>query len=545
MPRLGPPVVSSSPSSTNAVVLPWPDFSPIRVDVSDNIDEENVSDTELATISMRSDIGVSPSSTATPAPQAAATAKHSDQETRPVIPCPAMPHYDVAALLQQSWRKAIRVLRANPQLMTRSILCIALRQRPPAYVVQWMLRLNPNAAAVPNQGPTPLFVAVKEECSTAVVETILQAAPLALVARAAGSPYDPLAHAERERSQETDLLALLRRPVSFWFPHDRSPPSVREDDEFKHESTLGIRKRRPSSKNGTTSSSTATVDTGTTIATTDIDQDSSIPGCNRKGKSVNTGESFSSKLEIDGMPQAITPEPPARGPRHHIPSLLHRTRPLGTTPERTRPQQTPSSRSPSTWTSAERQELDNVKFLCLTLLKAHRRMLDTQHEAVNEVPHSLTESERQEFLREIEERQEEQARVCLIALDMKERAITALARRLEDRLTSTESQVSDRNLRSSYAHLYRRLMGLEEEFQTLRRATLSVAYSSSLSADSSQAVFDPDPEHRPPEVSVDSGLGKQDTDEVRSRLSDEEIRGEGSRSCLRPPWAYFRSRTTS
>lgn len=85
------------------------------------------------------------------------------------------------AFAEQQWCKATEMLQSNPNLMTGGIFSLALKHRPPVHIVQFMLQLNPKAASIPDTGPTPLQIAVKYGCNAAVIRTIIEACPFALV----------------------------------------------------------------------------------------------------------------------------------------------------------------------------------------------------------------------------------------------------------------------------------------------------------------------------------------------------------------------------
>ena len=175
-----------------------------------------------------------------------------------------------------------------------------------------------------------------------------------------------------------------------------------------------------------------------------------------------------------------------------------------------------------------------MKYLVLSLLKAHRRLLNQEGNS-SAIAH-MDEAEREALIRIMEKKQQEQSRICLIALDMKEKAIRALARRIENRISSTGDSQLTTQLRSSYMHLYGRFLGLEEELHRLKDQTVGSA---------------------PPEATMQSRLPEQvhlvDNAEtevggtavsVGSVLTDESS-GECSRTCLRPPWQRLRSRHTA
>lgn len=585
---------TSSPPCEDSASIDWPNVSPIQCEQNDeSIDVEVIHDAIVTALSTRSEVGTPQSySYLTPTkvkalpslpPEASTPPRaHHVRIAGPREDPPTSPHYDVALLLQQSWRKAIRVLRANPSLMTRAILSLALKQRPPVYVVDWMLRLNPDAAAAPpsDKSPSPLFVAVQEGCSVAVVETVLRACPKALVSRPSGSKWDPVAMANRERPEEKDLLALLHRPISYWLEagNENDKDYSSPNEEINNWPRLGAQKKK------------------TTVVIPEV------VVSNKKGldqvrqKLVMSPPKASPRLGIEKRETAaliLTPETNKPSQRQAIPSLLHRTRPLGTTlptpspvpplPRTSEASQSyissPASSAQSSWTAAERQEMENIKFLCLALLKAHRRLLETQHQQRDDAPDNkvrssrgspstthLDESERQALLRAMEERQEEQNRICLIALDMKEKSIRALARRLEERLAastttttannnnntnSAESRQLSKQLRSSYVHLYQRFLGLEEELHRLKETAAGVTSSSSSSSqtthDSCRAVFDPPSDAEQPRVvytkSAVAVADEKTLDDTQSLFSSDEERGECSKSCLR--WASFRFHSSS
>ena len=88
----------------------------------------------------------------------------------------------------------------------------------------------------------------------------------------------------------------------------------------------------------------------------------------------------------------------------------------------------------------DRQELDNVKCLCAQVLKGHKRLarqlelFQTQLQEKNESSATKTSSAAaQRVLETLKEEQNKQFRIQLLALDMKERAFDARAKRMEER----------------------------------------------------------------------------------------------------------------
>ena len=111
------------------------------------------------------------------------------------------------------WFKAASVLRADPSLMTSKLLIVALQNKAPLHVIKFFLSVNPKAAGIPKEGPTPLQVAVQYNGSKEVVYELLQACPFALVVTTSAEWLDPLTYARRFRTTETELIALLSRPL--------------------------------------------------------------------------------------------------------------------------------------------------------------------------------------------------------------------------------------------------------------------------------------------------------------------------------------------
>jgi hypothetical protein len=111
------------------------------------------------------------------------------------------------------WMKAAKLLRTDPSLMTGKILITALKNKAPLSVIKFFLSVNPKAAGIPKEGPTPLQVAVQHNASKEVVEELIAACPFALIVTTSAEWLDPLSYARRFRSSEMDLIALLSRPL--------------------------------------------------------------------------------------------------------------------------------------------------------------------------------------------------------------------------------------------------------------------------------------------------------------------------------------------
>ena len=111
------------------------------------------------------------------------------------------------------WFKTTSLLRADPSLMTSKLLIVALKNHAPLHVIKFFLGLNPTAAGIPKEGPTPLQVAVQHNASKEVVKELIQACPFALIVTTSAEWLDPLSYARRFRSTETELIDLLSRPL--------------------------------------------------------------------------------------------------------------------------------------------------------------------------------------------------------------------------------------------------------------------------------------------------------------------------------------------
>lgn len=127
------------------------------------------------------------------------------------------------------WFKAASLLRSDPGLMTNKILILALKNGAPLHVIKFMLAMNPKAAGIPKEGPTALQIAVQHKASIDVVKALIEACPFALVVTTHNEWLDPLTYARRFRSEETELIELLSRPLGKYyaqFCHGLSTPEV-------------------------------------------------------------------------------------------------------------------------------------------------------------------------------------------------------------------------------------------------------------------------------------------------------------------------------
>ena len=118
----------------------------------------------------------------------------------------------------EEWERVKVVLQENPSLMTPQILNLALRNKPPLQVIECMLSVNIRAASLPKRGPTALQCAVRYHASIDVVKCLLKACPFALLASNLDDTEfkDPLECARATRADETELIEILSKPLSFW-----------------------------------------------------------------------------------------------------------------------------------------------------------------------------------------------------------------------------------------------------------------------------------------------------------------------------------------
>jgi hypothetical protein len=288
---------------------------------------------------------------------------------------------------EEHWNRAAAVLSARPSLMTPHILLLVLKNRPPPHVVEFMLSLNPRAADIPPKGPTALQVAVQHNASAAVCRILIKASPLALVATHIGQ--DPLTYAKIWRREETELLQLLSRPLSYWM--SKSPFSL------------------------------ASSPTSTFIEKTQAEL-----------------------TAIDSPPESL--------PKTRHPSAAERN------------------------AGAKDEELDNIKTIARTIVRAQRRQGQALQGHKNHVETSLQDfsswnaQERIKQLNELEKRHAQHFRVQLIALDMKEKAMMARVKSMERRMNKTlELSKQVRAIRERRQDVA--LQRLEQSVDTIRATT--------------------------------------------------------------------------
>jgi hypothetical protein len=158
------------------------------------------------------------------------TFEEDDRATVPTLVTPPSSKVEDASTSRvaaaEQWVQASCVLRDNPSLLTNRVLVQALQNRPPVHVVQFMLSVNPKAASIPKEGPTPLQVAVQHSASIEVVHCLLEACPFALCATNPDHAQDPLSYVKRHRKKDRDMIELLSRPLSYWISERNRDPNA-------------------------------------------------------------------------------------------------------------------------------------------------------------------------------------------------------------------------------------------------------------------------------------------------------------------------------
>lgn len=129
------------------------------------------------------------------------------------------------SLASEEWLKATCVLEKNPPLMTPTILLLALHSKPPLYVINFMLHLNPQAASIPKKGPTALQIAVIRHAAHDVICRLLKACPFALLATTCDLAA-PLELAMMHRHQEPDLIGILSQPLDYWMEQSKRTQKI-------------------------------------------------------------------------------------------------------------------------------------------------------------------------------------------------------------------------------------------------------------------------------------------------------------------------------
>lgn len=309
---------------------------------------------------------------------------------------------------EDQWQRAYNMLHSNPTLMTSSVLCMALKRRAPFFLVNFMLKLNPEAASIPKEGPSPLQIAVQSSCNVDVIKALLEECPFALIATNPGSYLDPLSYAKRFRPTEADLIRLLSLPINHWI-------------ELKG---------------------------------------------NRVGDIHESESSGAHSYKLDGVQEATLP---TTAPSHPI---LRSTR--GTKHKTTTPPSSPTLNPIGVryQASSDPTELNNIKLICLSVLKGHKRLtkemleVQTQVDGISASTIAATESiataARQQLhsaditeilqlhsmslMKKIQLQQRNIAKTQLVALEMKEQAMRASVRRMERRVMLSVQSCRDETM---------------------------------------------------------------------------------------------------
>ena len=97
---------------------------------------------------------------------------------------------------------------------TRWMLAKVLQKQPPLHVVQFILSVDPKAAGIPREGPTPLQIAIQNNASTIVIQELIEACPFALfVGGNDSNVQDLLSYVKQHRREDTKLIEILERPL--------------------------------------------------------------------------------------------------------------------------------------------------------------------------------------------------------------------------------------------------------------------------------------------------------------------------------------------
>jgi hypothetical protein len=320
------------------------------------------------------------------------------------------------------WQKSKALLYSNPSLMTYHMLCLALKHHASVDVIASMIQINPTVASVPKQGLSPLQVAVQSSCNVEIIRVVIQACPLALIKTNPESRWDPLSYAKRFRANEPELLSLLSRPLSDWLTSTNTPPAYQPSPVTESQSTA---------RSDVTIPLLRSANTRTQRPTKKIFSKLQQPAATRpwpmsllNSSPVNSMRSFCDATE-SAMAQLREENP-----------CTYRTAPFA------------SDKSTTDHFSAGRLEMENLKMLCLAVLKSQRKLIidfqtlisDREESGLKGTDPSSSPSVAQPFprdataLRAWQETSTRHFRTQLIALDMKEKAMKAHVRGVERRI---------------------------------------------------------------------------------------------------------------
>lgn len=419
-----------------------------------------------------------------------------------------------ASFVSHQWMKAKNMLISSPGLMTRDIFCLALKYQPPLHVVTSMLQLNEKIAAVPKKGPSALQVAVQSNCNANVLQVIVQANPTALVETNESSKIDPLSYARRFRSQEKDVLQVLSTPLSQWFeldgelsskpiPKSPPPPPPLAKQQLKRH-----------------------VQTETKIASS----------LNPREAIVDNLRSLLGSTHRISVP-CVNPESAAMLSPTRFQSASLSSKSLLDSPE----SRVSLSFFPKTAKVApsviQRQEFDNIKILCLSVLKAQKRM-QQQIEQLDRYPHSGLET----LFASWQEKIANQFQTQLVALDMKEKYLEKKLTRANSKIEKFEHVQGPSSIKSfelTCTHLEKRLDLLvsktkyaESRFKPQEWAPIVLNNTDPTLANSSLCSSPRDDEMF--FVSESKHLDDDNLDEVRSLITEESLGGDRRHQILSP-----------
>jgi hypothetical protein len=401
------------------------------------------------------------------------------------------------------WDQAFAMLEHNPKLLTRKILLSALRRRAPAPLIAYMLRLDPTVAAasavrrrfhdnrnkkeatttttmlLPAE-PTPLQVALQSQCSLEVIELLLQAWPFALVVKAPGSQMYPLSYAKIIRSDEPDLIAMLSRPVKFWLEQQRQQHQKQQhrddtddvgdaDDDETDDSTIGAidtsEETVPTTHIPPRHSSAAAAAVLDRKATVGADRKSLIreasdcrtplprikkePGSDRPNRSVRGTTDY--RTPLPRIKTAPEPEPPTGAwtfARLVSPEAASQaSEPASMTVS-------PQTMHPVKINTMDPNEIKNVKLICMSVLKGHKRLVRdmaevqrtfdalvaTERKTVAPSIAQLIQSHGNSILQQVNETQKKFAGTQMLMLQQNEQAMKEYVHRTEHRLIRSMAQ---------------------------------------------------------------------------------------------------------
>jgi hypothetical protein len=360
---------------------------------------------------------------------------------------------------EEQWQKAYNMLQSNPKLTTATILSMALQRRPPVDLVRFMLRLNPQAASIPKQGPSPLQIAVQNNSSVPVVRAVLEACPFALVATNPGSYLDPLSYAKRFRSKEKDLIELLSLPLNHWISTTKHGGNIQGDGQGRASASYNPQQQKtphPASLQKTmdhplqgqlnsygpsmrtlappppppTAVSRFFCAPSTAVHFVEPDENVEVP---LPPNIYKTPEKNSNTFSVE-TPE--TPSPSFLSQAYRSASNVPMVTPIA-------PNAKTASGDTNTAPAFDPTELNNIKLICLSVLKGYKRLTKEMQAVQKQVQASIPKQvlsptalhlHNAKLLKQIQEEQQKTARTQLIAMDMKEQHMRAHVKKMERRV---------------------------------------------------------------------------------------------------------------